>query len=400
MAYAKGDPVWKNKKQGVKEPGVWHLEGSKLYLAEINLKDPITGSRIRERKVSNRIDVLRKWRIGRKNAETSGELLKERSQKVINFNAFADEYYAAWKDTVKASTAKFEKNRIDGILKAYFGNKQIHAITRKDVETFLRKRRDGSINHIVAQGRRNKRKGGVSVASTNRELCRIKNMFKHAVNWGYLKDNPALGIAQVKEPLGQTDYLRADEVPAFLAAAEEKYRPIFVTAIYTGMRYGELMKLEWRDVNWDFNHLNVRAPKNDEDRYVPMRTEVSEALEAIAPEGKNSEDWKKKLMDCEELVFVNPATGKPFVDVRKAMRRALDKIEVVRHIRFHDLRHTTGSHLAMNGCTELEIAEILGHKDTTVTRRYTKLTRQHGHTVIGRLRFPKKKKDTPEKVSI
>ena len=69
------------------------------------------------------------------------------------------------------------------------------------------------------------------------------------------------------------------------------------------------------------------------------------------------------------------------------MRHALDKAKVKRHIRFHDLRHTTGSHLAMSGATEREIGEVLGHKDPKMSRRYSHLSPDHIKGVVDRLDF-------------
>jgi len=56
-------------------------------------------------------------------------------------------------------------------------------------------------------------------------------MFRYAVNWGYLKENPALGIAQWKENIEAAEFLEKDEVTGLLEACEAGYRPIFVTAI-------------------------------------------------------------------------------------------------------------------------------------------------------------------------
>jgi len=389
MAYQKGEKV---------EKGIWIVKGyekkqSKQYLSEVWLRDPKTGKRIKESKVSNRLDVVREWWHKRKNAQTSGELEKERSQKHITFNQLADEYFEDWSPKRRESTVKTEKNRIEGILKPYFGAMNITSIKRKDIETFMRKRREGSLDDVVAQDRRNSKKGGVTTATINRDLCRIKNMFKKAVEWEYLEQNPAFGIPQEKEDVPDLNYLERDEAARFLTESEKEYQPLFVTAVYTGLRFGELMKLQWRDVNWEFGTLHVRKPKNKEDRYVPIIDAVRVALEGLVPaDVKAHEDWRSTLRNSEEIVFINPETGKPFVNVRKALNRALDKAEVTKHIRFHDLRHTTGSHLAMNGSTEVEIAEMLGHKDTTVTRRYTHLSETHLQTVANRLNFEAKVK--------
>jgi integrase len=153
------------------------------------------------------------------------------------------------------------------------------------------------------------------------------------------------------------------------------------------MRFGEIMGLEWEDVDFTWRRITLRNTKNNETRYVPMNPLLKETLE--------------EMHGGKGRVFSNPETGKPYNDIRKAMRRALRKAGVERHIRFHDLRHTTGSHLAMTGATEREIGEVLGHKDPKMSRRYSHLSPSHIQGVVDRLNFSKSgeiKNDT-EKVS-
>ncbi len=64
---------------------------------------------------------------------------------------------------------------------------------------------------------------------------------------------------------------------------------------------------------------------------------------------------------------------------RTALKRA-----GINKFRWHDLRHTTASYLAMNGASLLEIAAVLGHKDTSVTQRYAHLSKQHTSKVLTR----------------
>jgi integrase len=373
------------------EPGIWRVVGAPNnrgpYITEVSYTDLKTRQRVREIKTIHRLDLAREWRTAKQTDALRGEVTRKKEVETISFKDFADLYYETWKQDRKASTAYSEKNRINGILKPYFGNKPIHAITRRDIDTFLRKRREGTLKGTVARKRRNNRQGGVSPASTNRDLCRLKNIFKKAVEWEYIKDNPALGIQQSKEMILEAEYLTVDEATAFLADAETAYKPIFVTAIYTGLRFGELMGLQWRDINWDFNRVAVRDAKNSDSRYVPMNQAVRKALVGLLQE----RETETQLVSSSELVFINKETGNPFVDVRKAMKRALKASGVTRHIRFHDLRHTTGSHLAMNGGTEREIAEVLGHRDTKVTRRYTHLSPSHVQALVDGLDFEAKK---------
>jgi len=369
------------------EAGIWRKAVGKGYVAEVFYRDPVTRRRIREQKTVHRLDLAREWRQARKTDAFRGEIRGQKERPRILFSRFVLQYWAAWAADRKPSTVRGEWRRLDGILNPYFGTRYLDTISRKDIEEFLTKRRDGSLADRVAMKRRNRRRGGVSSATTNRDLCRLKNMFRYAVNWGYLDSNPAIGIRQARERMRHPEYLGAEEVRGFLTHAEPEHRPVFLTAVYTGMRYGEIMALEWRDVVWTWDRLAIRDTKNGEDRFVPMNAQVRSALLGLLPADVDLH----RLAGSRDAVFVNDRTGNPYRDLRKAMRRALDAAGITRHIRFHDLRHTTGSHLAMNGATEREIAEVLGHRDPTVTRRYAHLSPAHVKGVIDRLDFTAEK---------
>jgi len=369
------------------ELGIWQERDAPPnkgpYIAEVNHVDPQTKKRTRMTKTFHRLDLAREWRAATRTDAMRGEITRKSEEKRILFKDFADEYLATWKEGRKASTVLTENNRIEHTFKPYFGTRLVRSITRKDIETFLRKRREGNLDEKVLHRVWKSRPQGVAMATTNRDLCRLKNMFKYAVNWRYIKENPAIGIKQAREKIEEAEYLSEGEARKFLAAIDPAYRPIFVTAIYTGLRYGEIIGLQWRDVNWNFNRLAIRDPKNNEDRYVPMNKALRETLLTVIPKGMKEEDLDKS----EQMIFTNPGTGKLYESVRTKMKQALKAAGITRHIRFHDLRHTTGSHLAMKGATEREIAEVLGHKDTKVTRRYSHLTPSHVQGLVDRLDF-------------
>jgi integrase len=158
---------------------------------------------------------------------------------------------------------------------------------------------------------------------------------------------PSVGV------LNNAQYIGGSSMPS---AIQVESRQLFLDDV----GIGEIMGLEWGDVDFRWSNITIRSPKNNETRHIPMNRQVKDVLQEIQQE--------------EGKVFINPDTRKPYRDVRKAMRRALDKATVKRHIRFHDLRHTTGSHLAMSGATEREIGEVLGHKDPKMSRRYSHLS--------------------------
>ena len=99
----------------------------------------------------------------------------------------------------------------------------------------------------------------------------------------------------------------------------------------------------------------------------------------------------KEMAALSQYVFPNPDTGRPYSGLSKPLRRALKKAGISKDgFSFHNLRHTTGSLLAMAGATEREIGEVLGHKDPKMSRRYSHLSPQHTQAVVNRLDFSQK----------
>ena len=125
------------------------------------------------------------------------------------------------------------------------------------------------------------------------------------------------------------------------------------------MRRGDQFSLRKSQVDFQRDVVWVPNAKTGKEYPVPMRPEVREVmLEAVrkTPEG--------------EYMFVNPATGEPYTDLKKGFAAACAAAGI-RDLHWHDLRHTFGTRLAEAGCSEVTIAELMGHTDPTTTRRYT-----------------------------
>src|SRR5262245_32280680 len=90
----------------------------------------------------------------------------------------------------------------------------------------------------------------LSPGTRNRHLVMLKSVFNKAKEWGMLFDNPAAGVKNMRENGARTRFLSAAEVETLLAHASDRFRPLLITALHTGMRRGEILKLKW--VNVDF----------------------------------------------------------------------------------------------------------------------------------------------------
>jgi integrase len=227
-----------------------------------------------------------------------------------------------------------------------------------------------------------------SNATINRYLAALSHAFTIAVReWGWVEANPLQKVTKPKEPRGRVRFLTDDETrpdgkviegerTRLLKACKQSASPylyqVVVLAISTGMRRGEILNLAWDDVDLTRGRATLHDTKNGERRVVPL---VGLALEML------KEHAKVRRID-NSLLFVG-RNDKP-VDIGRAWDTALEKAGI-ENFRFHDLRHTAASYLAMNGASVAEIAEVLGHKTLQMVKRYAHLSESHTAKVVERM---------------
>jgi len=122
--------------------------------------------------------------------------------------------------------------------------------------------------------------------------------------------------------------------------------------------------------------------KNGSSRQVQLAGIASEELKKLLA-AKKAEKVQELKPIGNELVF--RGRGGEEASIRSAWDTAVKIAKLDSHFRFHDLRHTAASYLAMNGATLLELSELLGHKTMSMVKRYAHLTEQHLHNVVERM---------------
>jgi integrase len=210
-----------------------------------------------------------------------------------------------------------------------------------------------------------------SNATVNRYLAALSSAFGIAVKeWQWINENPMRRVSKLKEPGGRVRYLTDEERERLLAACKDSVNPhlymAVVLALSTGARQQEIWGLRWSEVHLDRGLITFTETKNDEFRSVPLEGHARELL---------LEHYKIRRIGTD-LVF--PSKKNPVVrhDFRDPWNKVLVVAEV-ENFRWHDLRHSCASYLAMNGVPMLTIAEILGHKTLSMVQRYTHLSTEH-----------------------
>ncbi|MEO0210867.1 MAG: site-specific integrase [candidate division WOR-3 bacterium] len=198
--------------------------------------------------------------------------------------------------------------------------------------------------------------------SVNRELAFMRHMFRLAVEWNHALANPLQGIKMAKET-PRLRFLSDEEVSRLIQELEQEpvwFRVIVIIALYSGMRRLEILSLKWSQVDFREGIIRVERSKNEKPRQVPMHTEVKNILSMLQRESDFLFPGHAKM---GHIWTIDPRW-------RKLLKRA-----GIRDFRFHDLRHTFASHMAMSGVDIRVLQEILlGHKRIEMTMRYSHLT--------------------------
>jgi len=214
------------------------------------------------------------------------------------------------------------------------------------------------INPWVIEKYKSDRKNEVKPSTVNRELGTLSNMLNKAVDWGMIESSPFKGIRRFRVSNVNLRIISNEEFNLLYESSSLDLKPILLCAISTGMRRGELLNLKWSDTNLKNGYIKVRDSKNYESRTIPINATLLKALSDLKKYSKS------------DYVFEGRKT------IKKVWTKALKKSGIA-HCRFHDLRHSFASRLVMAGVDLVTVAELMGHKDITMTKRYSHPTPEH-----------------------
>ena len=212
-------------------------------------------------------------------------------------------------------------------------------------------------------------------ATVVRYMASLSHAFSIAVvDWGWIDDNPMRKVTKPKETRGRIRYLSDEERTRLLRACNRSTSRalynVVILALSTGMRRGEIMSLRWRQVDLQRGLISLHETKNGETRGVALASLALDVMNDLA---------KVRRIDTD-LVFFGNDPSKP-VGLTKPWMTAVKKA-MLEDFRFHDLRHSAASYLAMNGATSIEIAAVLGHKTLQMVKRYSHVSNSHTLEIV------------------
>lgn len=215
---------------------------------------------------------------------------------------------------------------------------------------------------------------GVGKRSQARSLSALRGLFKFACREGTLTSNPAATIRSPKQPRRLPRHLRPGEIESLLDAAagdkplERRDRALLELLYASGLRVGELTRLDWHDVDQEARTLRV-VGKGGKERMVPFGEPAARALELWF---EVWESLRGAAADTEEPIFLNYRGGRLSArSVRRILDRYVEEAALATGVHPHTLRHTFATHLLEGGADLRTIQELLGHSSLSTTQRYT-----------------------------
>jgi len=276
----------------------------------------------------------------------------EHNEVVPTFKEFSEKWFEVYvKTNNKYSEILNKESLLRAHLNPFFGEKLLDKISALDIESYKAK----------------KLKDGQASKSVNNHLIALSKCLKVAQEWEVIENVPRIKLLKV-EPQ-KFDFLSIEECQLLLDNCDGVLREMILFGLKTGLRFGELIALEWNDISLSNNLMTVQrsisrgrlgSTKSNKIRYVPLLEDISQMLSSRVRKSGY-------VFDREDKKPLNPALCLRWL--HRACARA-----GLRRIGWHALRHTFASNLAQNGVSVVLIKELLGHADIKTTMRYSHLT--------------------------
>lgn len=251
--------------------------------------------------------------------------------------------YLAWsRRHHTASTHRTRRSLVESHLIPHFGRFRLCELSRADIERVL-----------AAQVH-------LSPASCNRILSALSAVLAHAQRLGAIQHNAAASIARARETVTPLPLVSSSSQQRLIESLPAPRRLLFLLALDSGMRLGEILALGWRDVDWERGALLIRRTKSHRPRLVRMTRRVQRALRAAAT---------KALAGPRVFEAAIGADGALRWAWRRSFKRAAAGIGQP-DLRIHDLRHLAAINLVRAGVDLPTVQAHLGHRHLASTLRY------------------------------
>jgi len=321
----------------------------KLYEVYVNGTDS-RGRRVQRRKRS--VETLRKAQVAEFELKRELAVLKE--QRIpYRWHEWFDVCISRMKIEYRPSTIMNYETQLRKWIHPYFKDREIQAITKYEIHETIHDRIGEEL----------------TLNSKKAILKMVKRIFQMAVEEGILHRNPCTGIS-IKVPEADQKVLTNAEVEIFLKEARitnQRFYPIWVIALMTGMRSGELFALRWTDIDFDGRRILVSKQWTSKNGFSSTKTQRSR----LVPVSEDLLTFLKELKlkrGTEEFVLPHPREWQTGEQAR--MTREFCMSIGITPIKFHDLRATFITNLLARGESLARVMSIVGHSQLKTTNGY------------------------------
>lgn len=236
---------------------------------------------------------------------------------------------------------------------AFFGESKIDGIKKQDIYRY-RDWRENTINERLRRP--------VSGSTINREKSFLSEIFRKAIRWGYVDENPVIGIEGCHENKRER-YITDREFENILSKMEEAFKDVFLAVYHTAQRPGRIYNLQWKQINLD--ERSITFENTSRNKRVPNILWINDTLLAILLRLKHD---RRTL---SPYVFYKPSL-KPYseFDALKIWKSACEKAHVEGTIP-RDLRHKAITDMKKAGYNDSYVGNVAEHSDPRTTKRYT-----------------------------
>jgi integrase len=319
----------------------------------------------------------RKAIYGKTQAEVRDKLTKARSDRIDGIvyddeNMTVGEYLDSWLKgsvygSVRQSTYDRDTNLVNNHIKLILGGLKLKKLTSAHVQSFYRDRLDT----------------GLSASTVHKMHDILRRGLAQAVRWHLVPRNVADTAKPPRPASKEMHALSANETRKLLeAAGGDRLEALYILAIHTGMRQGEMLALRWQDVDLENAVVSVRRtltrsggkvafgePKtNKSRRSIRLTSQAVEALRSHLDRQLREMEILGDRYQDQGLVFTTD-TGGPINPSNLRQRSFAPLLERagLPHMRFHDLRHTCATLLLSRGVHPKFVQELLGHATIAIT---------------------------------
>ncbi len=225
----------------------------------------------------------------------------------------------------------------------------------KEIESF----------HRYLQARPNKlRAGGLSERYIHHHLYALRTFFNWLEETGEIKENP-ISVMKFKRPERNTRQpLTQSEIKQLFESCRNQKETALLHLSYScGLRRGEAVALDTRDIHFKQQVLYVRDGKGAKRRAVPMTRKVAGELEIHCPGAMGD----KAFMTDQKG---NRMSGK---SLNRLLKKILERTEIKKETTLHHLRHSIATHLLESGLGIESVRDFLGHGHLETTQIYAKV---------------------------